>query len=213
MDKLRFIIAKKELIRQKISIFTLRDFVRIFKLRPESARAFLSYNTQLGNFMRIKRGVYIIPDNQPIKFEMANYLLKPSYISFETALSYYGIIPETVYTITSATTNKNTKEINFENQIYQYRKIKNNLFFGYQPVKIREKVVLIADKEKALLDYLYLLSLKSGQLNERLDLSKIDKQQLGKYVSYFIKFIRKNSALINLLKETKIWLPGRLLQN
>src|SRR3989344_4265911 len=143
MDKLRFVSVKKELIGRKVSIFTLRDFARIFKIDPKSARAFLSYNTKQGNFKRIKRGVYIISDNQPTKFEIANYLWRPSYISFETALSYYGIIPETIYTITSATANKNAKEINFENQIYQYRKIKKGLFFGYQPIKIRDKVILI----------------------------------------------------------------------
>ena len=69
---------------------------------------------------------------------------------------------------------------------------------------MRDRVVLIADKEKAFLDYLYLLSLKNNQLNERMDLSKIDKQKLGRYVNYFVKFIRKKSALINLLKKTNL---------
>ncbi|TSD07330.1 MAG: hypothetical protein Greene07144_927 [Parcubacteria group bacterium Greene0714_4] len=164
----------------------------------------MSYNTKHGNFKRVKRGVYAVPDNQPTKYEIANYLWKPSYISFETALSYHGIIPETVYAITSATTNKNVREINLENQIYEYHKIKKGLFFGYQPIKIRDKVVLIADKEKAFLDYLYLLSLKNGQLNERIDLSKIDKQKVGVYVAYFMRFIRKDGALIRLLKETNL---------
>jgi predicted transcriptional regulator of viral defense system len=173
-------------------------------MQPKSARAFLSYNASRGNLNRIKRGIYILSDNQPTKFEIANYLCKPSYLSFETALSYYGIIPETVYAITSATTNKNAKEVNFEDQVYQYRKIKKGLFFGYQPVKIRDRLVLIADREKALLDYLYLLSLKNGQLNGRMDLSKIDKQKLGRYVNYFMRFIRKNRALINLLKEINL---------
>ena len=204
MDKLRFITIKSELLRQKVSIFTLRDFARIFQISPKNTRALLSYNTRRGNLKRIKRGIYIISDNRPAKFEIANYLWKPSYLSFETALSYYGIIPETVYTITSATTNKNAKEVDFEGQAYQYRKIKKNLFFGYQPIKIRDRVVLIADKEKAFLDYLYLLSLKNNQLNERMDLSKIDKQKLGRYVNYFVKFIRKKSALINLLKKTNL---------
>ena len=204
MDKLKFITAKNELLRQKALIFTLRDFTLIFKIQPKNARAFLSYHTKQGNFKRVKRGIYIISGNQPDKFEIANYIWKPSYLSFETVLSYYGIIPETVYSIISATTNKNAKEVNFEGQVYQYRKIKKSLFFGYQVVKIRDRVVLIADKEKAFLDYLYLLSLKNNRLNERMDLSKIDKQKIGKYVSYFMRFIRKNSALISLLKETNL---------
>jgi len=162
MDKLKVITIQKELVKRRFVVFSVKDFARIFKVKDKTARAFLSYNSKKGVFSRIKRGAYIYSANPPIKFEIANYLWKPSYISFETALSYYGVIPETVYTITSATTNP-TKEFNFENQIYKYYQIKKKVFFGYKPIKIRDSTILIADKEKALLDYLYLLSLKSSK--------------------------------------------------
>lgn len=203
MDKLKAINIQKELVKRRFVIFSVKDFARIFKVKEKTARAFLSYNSKRGVFSRIKRGAYICSANPPIQFEIANYLWKPSYISFETVLSYYGVIPETVYTITSATT-KPTKEFNFENQIYKFYQIKKNVFFGYELMKIGNSTFLIADKEKALLDYLYLLSLKKQPLNERLDLTKIDKEKLGQYANFFIMNVRKNKALINLIKNLNI---------
>lgn len=203
MDKLKVINIQRELVKRRFVLFSVNDFARIFKVKEKTARAFLSYNSRKGVFSRIKRGAYIYSANPPIKFEVANYLWKPSYISFETALSYYGVIPENVYTITSATT-KSTKEFNFENQIYKFYQIKKRLFFGYKLIKIRNSTVLIADKEKALLDYLYLLSLKRQPLNERLDLTKIDRKKLGQYVNFFIRSMRKNKSLIDLIKSLNI---------
>lgn len=203
MDKLKVISVQKELVRRRFGIFSVKDFARIFKVKDKTARAFLSYNSKKGVFSRIKRGAYIDSANPPIKFEIANSLWKPSYISFETALSYYGVIPETVYTITSATTRA-TKEFNFENQIYKFYQIKKKIFFGYELIKIRDSAVLIADKEKALLDYLYLLSLKKQPLNERIDLTKIDRKKLGRYVNFFVRSVRKNKALIELIKSLDI---------
>lgn len=205
MDKLKVISIQKELIRRKFVIFSVKDFARIFKVKNKTARAFLSYNSkrERGVFSRIKRGTYIYSDNPPIKFEIANYLWRPSYISFETALSHHGVIPETVYAITSATT-RSTKEFNALNQFYKFYQIKKSLFFGYKLIKIRNSTVLIADREKALLDYLYLLSLKKQPPNERLDLTKIDKKKLGRYVNFFVRNLRKNKTLIDLIKSLNI---------
>lgn len=202
MDKLNVISAQKTLLARKIAIFSIKDFSRIFKVAPKTARAFLSYNTKTGAFKRVKRGAYCLASEPPTKFEVANYLYQPSYLSFETAMSYYSLIPETVYTIISATT-KLQKTYQFEEQAYQYIQIKKNFFFGYSPIKIRDKTVLIADKEKALLDYLYLASLKKQPINERLNLSNLDKKQLGFYVNFFKKHLRKNKAFLDLVKKLK----------
>lgn len=203
MDRLNLISVKDRLEHLEMSIFSVRDFVRIFNVLPKTARAFLSHHSSDNSFRRLKLGVYILPNNPPTKFELANYVHKPSYISFETALSYYGIIPETVYSITSATTNI-SKEFDFLNQSYRYSKLKKKLFFGYFPLKIRDRLVLIADKEKALLDYLYLASLKKQQINERLNLDQIDRKKLGRYINFFKKNIRKINALINLIENLNL---------
>lgn len=194
--------VENTLIRLGVSIFSVREFSKIFNIKPSTARAFLVRNSKKEDspILRLKRGIYAFSINPPTKFEVANKLYQPSYISFETALSHYSVIPETVYTITSATT-KRPKEFNVQNSVFKYYKIKKKLFFGYQPRKIKDKTILIAEKEKALLDYIYILSLKKQPFIERLDLKKIDTERLGYFVQYFKKNIKKNKAFISLIKK------------
>src|ERR1700690_2530920 len=88
-------------------------------------------------------------------FLIANKLYSPSYVSFEMALSYYDLIPEGVYSITSAAGKKTTK---FKTPIgeFAYRKIKPELLFGYRLQKQGKQRYKLAEMEKAVLDYLYL---------------------------------------------------------
>jgi len=201
INRLKSNTVASTLINKNISIFSVDDFTKLFNVSARRASNFLVRNLkQNSNFIKIKKGLYIFASNSPIKFEVANKIYQPSYISFETALSYYNIIPEAVYTITSATT-KGTKDLEIQNTSYKYYKLKKELFFGYKPVTIQQKIVLMADKEKALLDYIYLASLKKKPiLNERIDLSKIDKDKWDYYVKLFKEKIRKNKALVETIK-------------
>jgi len=202
MSKLSLNSAERKLTETGLTVFTIDEFSKIFKIKPSTARAFLSRNSKKESsyFSKLKRGIYAFSLNSPTKFEIANKLYKPSYVSFETVLSYYGVIPEIVYEVTSATTRQ-TRTFNIQNSIFNYLKIKKELFFGYQPKRIQGRIILIAEKEKALLDYIYLLSLKKRPLNERVDLEKIDTHKLGYYVKYYKENIKKNRAFINLVKE------------
>lgn len=86
----------------------------------------------------------------------AGKIYAPSYISLHTALAFYGIIPEAVVEITSVTTQKTTK---FHNVFadYSYQTIQPRLFWGYEPLKMRDgKAYMMATPEKALLDLFYL---------------------------------------------------------
>ena len=82
---------------------------------------------------------------------IANTINKPSYISCESALHYYNLIPEWVFLTTSVTTKKTT-EYTTDIWTFRYQKISNKLFFGFQIIS----GVKIAHKEKAILDFLYL---------------------------------------------------------
>ncbi len=88
----------------------------------------------------------------------ANTLYKPSYISLESALAYYSVIPETVQGITSVSSKK-TKEYESDWGVFSYRSIKPVLMLGFEIVEGRDQIkYLIARLEKAVLDYLYLNS-------------------------------------------------------
>lgn len=110
-----------------------------------------------GEIIRLKRGLYIVsPDisKQLLSVELiANHIYGPSYVSMETALRYYGLIPEQVYTIRSMTTNRSKK---FENTIGNFEYI--SVDQKYYPIGINLHTVeskytfLIAMPEKALCD-------------------------------------------------------------
>jgi predicted transcriptional regulator of viral defense system len=85
-------------------------------------------------------------------------MYRPSYISLHSALSFYGIIPEEVVSITSVTTMKTNQFVN-DFGTYTYQKVKRNLFFGYEPKLLQDgRAMLFATPEKAILDLLYLYS-------------------------------------------------------
>ena len=118
----------------------------------------ISLECKNGNLTRIKRGLYsddLIGDIEVI----ANLCYAPSYISFEYALSYYGLIPEYVSTLTSAIYGKkNNKVYKLDNAIFEYNSIPNKVFSKGILLKENQKGLnyKIASKEKALCDMLYL---------------------------------------------------------
>jgi len=134
--------------------------------------------------VRLKNGVYVLAANIPSEFLIANKLYQPSYVSFEYVLSFYHLIPETVYTITSATT-KPTREFEALGKAYKYYRIKREAFLGYEPKKIQDMTVFIAEPEKALVDYLYFVDLKKKTLLERLSTRDLNKKKLLNYAKLF----------------------------
>ena len=117
----------------------------------------ISLEAKKGNIIRIKRGLYT--DNLKIDSPViANICYFPSYISFEYALSYYGLIPEYVSIYTSAVYNKkNNKIYRLGAASFEYRSIPDECFnkgitYLKNEIGINYK---IASKEKALCDTLY----------------------------------------------------------
>ncbi len=111
------------------------------------------------NLIKLKRGLYETnKDADP--FTLANVIVFPSYISFETALAYYGMIPERVYVIKSATYMKNKKK-EFSNSfgLFQYCDINKNAYpYDINEIEIDGVKVQIASREKALLDMISVVS-------------------------------------------------------
>lgn len=120
----------------------------------------LSRWNKQGLIVQLKRGLYLLNRNdrakEPSRFFLANQLVFPSYVSLESALSYYHIIPEGVYQITSVTTAKPAQFISIEGT-YMFRHVKQSLFFGFEAVRDESGFeTLMASPEKALLDFFYL---------------------------------------------------------
>lgn len=110
-----------------------------------------------GQLIRLKNGLYVVSNtitNKNLSLELiANQLHGPSYISFESALWYYGLIPERVYTTKSATMQRG-KNYNTPLGNFQYIKVAESYFsIGLQHIMIQEEYsFIIATPEKALCD-------------------------------------------------------------
>lgn len=177
--------VREILLGKGIRLFTLEEFRRIFNKNPHQVKYFLESQTKEGLLARLKKGIYALRTDLPNEEEIANKLYYPSYISFEYALGYYGLIPEMSYMVTSATT-KPTRLFTVNNVSYKYRSIKTEAYGGYILKKNENYTFLIAEPEKALVDYLYFVALKNSSYNERLMRDLTDR-------SFFrTKGLRKN---------------------
>lgn len=188
-----------------IPIFTPRDLRRLLHLTTKQVSRALYDAVEEGVMTRIKPGLYCLVARPPTAFIIANYLLEPSYVSLESALSYHQIIPESVYTITSATP-KSTKKFVRQNREFSYHKMNRQLYFGYSKILIGGAPVLMAEKEKAVLDYLYFVVQGLRKTNQRSNFSKLNMERFMAYALIFRNVLkgRKSVAFNNLLHSLEL---------
>jgi predicted transcriptional regulator of viral defense system len=112
-----------------------------------------------GRLVSLRRGMYAFAEKYrrtPIHAtQLANRIYAPSYLSIHWALGFYGLIPEKVVAYTSVT-SRVPKNFTNDFGVFTYRHLKPSVFFGYRRVLIDGAPVLLAEPEKALLDFLYL---------------------------------------------------------
>jgi len=120
----------------------------------------LSRWTKAGRLYQLRRGLYALaPPFQKVEahpFFVANRLVQPSYVSLQSALSYYGLIPEAVPVTTSVTTSRPGR---WDTSLggYVFRHIKTELFRDYRLLEVDDdQEAFVASPEKALLDLIYL---------------------------------------------------------
>ena len=116
-----------------------------------------------GELIPINRGIYET-DRSVAPHLLAASIYGPSYVSFEYALSYHGLIPERVCVVTSATFEKKKRKT-FENAFgtFTYRDVPSAAFpLGLQVIQEGSYAFRIACPEKALCDELYKMPPVSG---------------------------------------------------
>jgi predicted transcriptional regulator of viral defense system len=162
-----------------------------------------------GELTTVKKGLYVagprISITKPEPFLVANHLRGPSYLSLDAALSYWGLIPERVYEISSMTT-KTSKS--YKTPLGRFRYFHAPLpyySFGIKSVELTARqVVLIASPEKALCDKIITTSgilLRSSRqvLEYLIDDLRIDEEMLRKLdtgaISTWIKDAPKKRSL------------------
>jgi predicted transcriptional regulator of viral defense system len=188
--------------------FNLND---VRKLDPAFHRQQLSYWHNQGYIKPLAGGYYILADramNEMVLFMAANKIYEPSYVSLESALAYYGVIPETVLGVTGISSRK-TRQYDSAWGVFSYRSVKPQYMIGYRVIENTPVIKFkIAYLEKALLDYLYLnsniqsladfegLRWNRKQLHDLLDHSMFtryvklfDKRALENRVSQFLEYL------------------------
>lgn len=167
-------------------IFSSEELRRETGASVNAVRLWLIRQIKKGTVIPLKRrrGLYASASALPHEWAAANRLYQPSYISLETALSYYGLLLESVYPVTSVTT-RTSRTFHAMGKEFAYQKIKKTAFGGTRALPIEGQTVLIAEKEKALADYLYLASLGEKKLNERLRWGKVRWRKVEEYLSLF----------------------------
>lgn len=154
----------------------------------------LSVWTKKGYLLRLKNGFYAFTrEKERIRSEeLASFLYEPSYLSLESALAWYGFIPEMVFAYVSVTSRINRKYKNAFGS-YIYRHIKPDLFWGYTQIKTEYGHILMAEPEKAILDYLYLNlanintddDFENIRFNTDVMEEKIDAKKMQNYIAAF----------------------------
>ena len=109
-----------------------------------------------GKILRLKRNLYVVDPSvskQSLSTELiANHLYSPSYVSMSSALRYYGLIPETVYT-TQSMTIKHSRTFDTPIGRFDYRFMNREAFhIGITSINKQNYSFLIATPEKALCD-------------------------------------------------------------
>jgi len=197
-------------ITKQILLDLLKDYKRPYDKITELVKQ--------GLLVLVRRGFYIPGPNlnitKPESFLLANHLSGPSYVSLETALSYWGLIPEKVFETSSVTTQK-TAVYKTPAGRFSYTHIPSPYYsFGIQQVELTKKqTVLMATPEKALCDKIIttsgLLLRSSKQVKELLMddlriergvLRNLDHKEISKWITDAPK---KNSLeiLIKTLEE------------
>ncbi|MBM3145977.1 MAG: hypothetical protein FJ010_13620 [Chloroflexi bacterium] len=163
------------------------------EVNPDIVRLQLTRWTNSGRIYQLRRGLYAIaPPYQKVKphpFLIANRMQRASYVSRQTALAFYGLIPDIVHVTLSVTTGRPERR-ETPLGIFEFRHIKPELLSGYRMANLQcptqaSQHALVATPEKALLDLVYLQPdgdkpeyLRELRLQnlERLDLGELHRQ-------------------------------------
>jgi hypothetical protein len=128
---------------------------------PAQVQKQLSRWVKSGKILQLRRGLYTLAEPYrkaaPHPFTIANQLLTPSYISLQSALAYYGMIPEAVPSVTSVTSRKRTQTFSTPLGHFSYRSLQPDLFSGFRLLDMSPtQRAFLARPEKALFDLIYL---------------------------------------------------------
>lgn len=134
------------------------DTAYVRQLFPQVSPGYLAVQItrwkEAGKLLALRRGLYVFAGIREAMPVLANRIVEPSYLSGLWALGFYGMIPEAVWEFTSACRVSPRKKLYATpHGRFSYRQVK--FFGGYERIEMDRHHVLLATREKALLDTWY----------------------------------------------------------
>ncbi|MCK5135940.1 MAG: hypothetical protein KAR19_09165 [Bacteroidales bacterium] len=166
--------------REALITYPVFSYPDILKIDPGFDRRRLVEWQVKNHIQKIRNGYYRFQGgdlSESYHMYISNRIYRPSYISLESALSYYNLIPEAVFIYTGVSTRKT---IMFETSLgnYNFRSIKNGLFFGFNLIQLGGYKIRIADPEKAVLDFLYFNKISDMDMLDGLRINRLEAREL-----------------------------------
>lgn len=195
ITKERFTRTLKE---KGISLFVYSDLFKFFNLSSESTAKSLLYRLKKAQIIKsLARGKFCFnfSSHTPSDFAIANFLDTPSYVSLESALSFYGLINQFPYQVTSVTLGK-TKTFQFNQKKFSFTHLRSDYFTDY----VQKDDFLMATPVKAIFDFIYLVY-KGSRSKNNLDLLIFTKGGVTQTeLKSYLKKVAEESGEKNLIK-------------
>ncbi len=173
-------------------------------LKETTVDTYISRFLKYKEILQLKKGLYASTDffeknkaDISYSFYLANVIRTPSYVSSWTALQYYNLATEAIYSIISVTP-KVTRSYQTKAGNFAYQSIKKDLFFNFSLVKGRF-IFFIASPGKALFDLLYFKThqfrgIKTENIKPiieelRIDINEMDKNEQDKFYTMINKYL------------------------
>lgn len=170
METKNTILSRKDSILLETVILDCGHVVSFAQLEQVFAREYarksdrkrrIALLAKAGWLVRIKKGLYVVVTDlsaltmgNTSSLVISNALNGESYISFANALNWHGMFDQLTKTV-DAITSVRARNYRFQNTEFRFFKVKK-LFFGFAKERVEGKLVNIAEREKVILDYLYL---------------------------------------------------------
>lgn len=134
------------------TVFTAQDLRMLWQENALNAKTNAVRMTQKGTIVHIAKGYYALNDRYN-EYELANRIISPSYVSFQSALLHAGVSFQARSQIDSAAGLTYRKKIG--TRTFVYYALKDELLFNLDGIRTKDGVSM-ASPERAILDCLYL---------------------------------------------------------
>ena len=196
---MKWVDFSEKLLRMNLPVFTLREALKVSGLKYNTGRMQITRWVRMQHLARLKNGLYALRgplDRGEIPaFYIANRLYTPSYVSLESALNYYDLIPEQTFAVISLCSKPTRKYIVMQTS-YVFRSVQPRFLTGYVVEKEMGFDIRIAEREKAVVDYLYFTIIDKTVPLERLDVKGLDHRKMYRYAS-----LLKEERLVPLIRR------------